>query len=93
MPIESKYANGRVEQAVHHAQTCSEVIELLGDIKVPGVEDHTEDPAREATVSKSDVVFAQRVAGGYFSLQPRHAPVVGKEVEEREENARWLLYA
>lgn len=81
MSVESEDANRRVEQAIHDAQACSEIVELLGDVEVARVEYHAEDPARKAAVSKSNVIFSQRVAGRYFSLQLRHAPVVRKEVE------------
>lgn len=82
--IESEDANDSEEQAIYDTQTRSEVVQLLGGIEVARVEDHTEDPAREAAVSKSNVVFAQGVAGGHLSLQLRHSPVVCEEVEERE---------
>ena len=66
--VEAEDADGREEQAVHHAQPCGEVVQLLGDVEVARVEDHAEDPARDAAVSESDVVFPQRVAGGHFGL-------------------------
>ena len=91
--IESEDADGGIVQSVHDTQTRGEVVQLLGEIEVARVKDHAEDPAREATVSKSNVVFAQGVAGGHLSLQLRHSPVVGEEVEEREQHARRLLNA
>lgn len=93
VPIESEDADGSIEQAIHDTQSRSEVVQLLREIEVARVEDHAEDPAREATVSKSNVVFAQGVACGHLSLQLRHSPVVCEEVEEREQYACWLLNA
>jgi hypothetical protein len=93
VPIESEDADGCIEQAIHHTQTRGEVVQLLGDIEVTRVENHAEDPAREAAVSEPNVVFAQCVAGRHFSLQLRHSPVVCEEVEQREQHACWLLNA
>jgi len=69
MPVESEDTDDCEEQAVHHAQPRSEVVQLLGDIEVARVEDHAKDPAREAAVSKPDIVFSQGVAGGHLGLQ------------------------
>lgn len=93
MLVESEDADNGEEQAVHHAQAGSEIVQLLGDVEVASVEDHAEGPARETAVSEANVVFAQSVADGHLSLQLRHSPVVCEEVEEREEDAGWLLYA
>lgn len=91
--VESENANRSKEQAIHYAQACSEVVKLLGDVEVARVEDHAEDPAREAAVSISDVVLSQFVARRHLSLQLRYSPVVSEKIEEREEDACWLLYA
>jgi hypothetical protein len=91
--IEPEDADGREEQAVHHAQTRGEVVQLLGDVKVARVEDHAEDPARNPAVPESNVIFPQRVAGRHFSLQSGHPPLVCQEVKEREEDAGRLLNA
>lgn len=91
--IESEDTDGSIVQAVHNTQTRGEVVQLLGEIEVARVEDHAEDPAREAAVSKSNIVFAQSVPGGHLSLQLRHSPVVCEEVEEREQHTCRLLDA
>ena len=74
-----------------HAQARSEVIQLLSNIEIARVEDHAEDPARDAAVSESNVIFPQRVASRDFGLQPAHSPVVCQEVEQREEDAGRFL--
>jgi hypothetical protein len=93
IPIETEDTDGREEQAVHHAQTRGEVVQLLGDVEVARMEDHAEDPARDPAVSESDVILPQCIAGWHFSLQPGHSPLVCQEVEEREEDAGRLLNA
>jgi len=91
--VQTEDSDGSEEKTVHHAQSRSEVVQLFGDVEVARVEDHAEDPARDPTVSESDVIFPQRVAGRDFSLQPGHSPLVCQEVEEREEDAGRLLDA
>lgn len=91
IPVETEDADGREEEPVHHAQARSEVIQLLSNIEIARVEDHAEDPARDAAVSESNVIFPQRVASRDFGLQPAHSPVVCQEVEQREEDAGRFL--
>lgn len=56
-PVEAEYADRRVVHAVHDARAGREVVELLRDGEVARVEDHAEDPAREAEVAEQYVVL------------------------------------
>lgn len=57
------------------------------------MENHTENPAGKPTVSESQIILPQRVARGYVFPDFGHAPVMGKEVEEGEEDRGGLLHS
>lgn len=91
--IETKDTDRCVEETIHDTRSCSEVVELFGDIEVPGVEDHAEDPARQTKIPKSQVVRTQRVSTWHLCPQPFHAVSMSEEVEEREEDGERFLHA
>jgi len=93
LPVESEHSDGRIVQPIQNIRARSEVVQLLRDPKVSGMEYHAERPARQAHVAKPQVVFPQRVRRGNLVAELRHAPVVREVVEEGEDDAKRLLHA
>lgn len=93
LPVEPKHSDGRIVQPIQNIRARSKVVQLLRDSKVSGMEYHAECPARQAHVSKPQVVFPQRVRRGYLVAELRHTPVVREVVEEGEDDAKRFLHA
>ena len=93
VPVEAEDADRREVEAVQHAGAGGEVVELLGQARVARVEEHAEQPAREAAVAEGEVVFAERVLGRDVRAQLLDAVVVGEVVEEGEDDGEGLLHA
>jgi hypothetical protein len=93
LPVEPEHSDGRIVQPIQHIRARSKVVQLFRNPKVSGMENHAKRPARQAHVSKPQVVFPQRVRRGYLVAQLRHAPVVREVVEEGEDDAKRLLHA
>jgi len=93
LPVKPKHSDGRIVEPIQNVRARSEVVQLLRDPKISGVEYHAERPARQAHVAKPQVVFPQRVRRGNLVAELRHAPVVREVVEEGEDDAKWLLHA
>ena len=91
--IQAEYPDDGKIHAIHDVRASSKVIQLLGQRKVPGVEEHAERPACEATVSERQVVTPKRMPGGDRFAKPGNAMPVGKEVEEREQDGKRFLHA
>ncbi len=57
LPIQPKHPDRRIIQPIQHIRARSKVIQLLRDPKVPRMEYHAKRPARQAHVSKPQIVF------------------------------------
>lgn len=91
--VESEHPDWRIVQSIQHIRARRPVIQLLRNTEVSGVEDHAERPARQAHVSKPQIVFAQGVRSRDLLAELRHAPVVCEIVEKGEDDAEGLLNA
>lgn len=91
--IQAEDPNRRIIQAVHDARAGREVIQLLRELEIPGVEDHAEDPAGHAEVGQQHVVRAQGVGVRDGGAHLRQAALVREEVEQGEEHGEGLLHA
>lgn len=57
------------------------------------MEDHAEDPARQAEIAEHDVVFPQGISRGDLGADLGETVVVGEEIEEGEEDRGRFLHA
>lgn len=57
------------------------------------MENHAEDPGREAEVAEPEIEFAERVGGRDGGFELGNAPAVREVVEQGEEDGEGLLHA
>ena len=91
--IQAEDADQSVVQTIQDACAGSEIVQLLREAEIPGVEEHAEYPAGHAEVCQLDVVLAQRVGGRDVGDDFRVAVVVREEVEDGEEDGEGLLHS
>ena len=92
-PIQSKQPDRRVVQAIQHACTGCEVVQLLSDIEVPRMENHAEDPTCETKVTQEYVVWPEAISRRYGLADLCNAVLMGQEVHQGEEDREGLLYS
>jgi len=90
--VQAKNTNWCVVHAVEDTCTRREVVHLLGPVEVARMEDHAEDPTREAKVSEEKIVFSQWVGLWDGFAQLAQAPVMGQIVEQTEDDGEGLLH-
>lgn len=93
LQVQTKDSNHSQVEPEQDAGARREVVQLLGQAKVPGMENHTERPAGQSDVPKGHIVFPQRMPFRNCLLYPGHAMPMGRKVEEGEEHGKGLLHA
>jgi hypothetical protein len=91
--VQPEDAYGRIVHPIQDIRARRKVIQLLCQIEVPGMENHTKHPTRQIDVAPPQIVLAQRVRRGDLVAELRHAPVVCEVVEQGEDDAEGLLHA
>ena len=89
--VQAEDADWRIVQSIQDACAGRKIICLLRDTEVTGVEDHTEDPARQSKISEEKIVGSQFVPGRYRFPNLSQPLLVCKEVEQGEEDRERLL--
>lgn len=91
--VEAEDADRGVVHAVEDGGTGGEVVELLGEAEVAGVEDGAEDPGGHADAREGDVEGPQGVGPRDVGADLAQAAPVRPEVAQGEEHAEGLLHA
>lgn len=91
--IQAKDTDWGVVEAIKHTCTSGKVVQLLCQIAIPGVKNHTENPAGESHIAERNIESPQRVLRRYAITDLAQAILVCQEVEERKQHRKRLLYA
>lgn len=80
--LEPEDSNRRVVETIHHASASGEVVKLLCQIKVTGMEQYAEDPARHAKIAQPLIERLEQVGAGYIALDFGEPLAMGCEIED-----------